>query len=439
MQVIVIGGGLAGCEAAWALANRGIEVVLYEMKPTKYSPAHHNENLAELVCSNSLKAARVESAAGLLKAEMRLLGSLLLDCADKCAVPAGGALAVDRNEFSKLVTEAISNHPKIKVIREEVLKIPKNANTKVIIAAGPLASDVLSEDIRVITGQTHLSFFDAAAPIVTFESIDMTKAFFAARYGRGDDDYINCPMNSEEYDTFYDALVEAERAPLKEFETFKVYEGCMPVEVLASRGRDSIRYGPLKPVGLTDPRTERRPWAVVQLRAENAEGSLYNLVGFQTNLKFGEQKRVFSLIPGLENAEFVRYGVMHRNTFINSPVVTDGRLKLLSDENIRFAGQITGVEGYLESAMTGIVAGQDLVAELLGEEKTIFPHTTMTGALLNHTKNATTKEYQPLGASMGLLPRPEVRIKDKQERYRVVADVAIADMKKALKKDEADS
>ena len=429
-KVVVIGAGLAGCEAAYTLANNNIEVLLYEMKPHRYSPAHHNENLAELVCSNSLKASRLGSAAGLLKAEMRMMGSLLLECAAECEVPAGGALAVDRDDFAATVTKRIKAHSNITLIREEVTKIP--TDVPVIIAAGPLASDDLTQEIMRITNTEYLNFYDAAAPIVEFETIDMTKAFFAARYGRGEDDYINCPMNKEQYDIFYDALVEAERAPTKEFEKINVYEGCMPVEVLASRGRDSARYGPMKPVGLTDPNTDRRPWAVVQLRAENSKGSLYNLVGFQTNLKFPEQKRVFSLIPGLENAEFTRYGVMHRNTFINSPLLTDGRLKLKSNENIRFAGQITGVEGYLESAMTGIVAALDLVAEFSGKEKIKFPETTMTGALLNHTANITTKNYQPMGASIGLLPPLSERIKDKQERYRLVAQRAIDDFEKAL-------
>ncbi len=418
--VSIIGAGLAGCEAAWALAQRGIAVTLYEMKPHKFSPAHHNSGFAELVCSNSLKAARLESAAGLLKAEMRRMGSLILSCADQCAVPAGGALAVDRDIFSALVTEKVRSHPLITVIEEEITALPEAG--AVIVATGPLTSDALSEAIAQKTGAERLSFYDAAAPIVEFSSIDMTKAFFAARYGRGEDDYINCPMNKEQYETFLETLTSAERAELHSFEKLTVYEGCMPVEVLASRGKDAIRYGPMKPVGLTDPATGRRPWAVVQLRAENREGTLYNLVGFQTNLKFGEQKRVFSLIPGLENAVFARYGVMHRNTFIDSPRLLDMQLRLTSEPRIRFAGQLTGVEGYIESAAAGIWAGISLARELNGQTLLTLPRVSMLGALLCYITDSTVKHFQPMGSNMGILPPLEDKIRDKQARYLALAE-----------------
>lgn len=426
MSVTVIGAGLSGCEAAWALAKRGIPVTLCEMKPKKFSPAHKNSGFAELVCSNSLKAARIESAAGLLKAEMRKMGSLLLECADKCAVPAGGALAVDRDEFSRLVTEAVRSHPLITVVEDEVEGIPDEG--EVIIATGPLTSDALSKSIAEKTGSKHLSFYDAAAPIVEFSSLDMTKAFFAARYGRGDDDYINCPMNKEQYERFITELTAAERAPLHEFDNLTVYEGCMPVEVLASRGKDAIRFGPMKPVGLTDPATGHRPWAVVQLRAENLEGTLYNLVGFQTNLKFGEQKRVFSMIPGLENAVFARYGVMHRNTFIDSPRLLDRFQRLSAEPRIRFAGQITGVEGYIESAASGIWAGISLYRELVGREQIILPRETMIGALMRYITDKNVKDFQPMGSNMGILPPLGDKIRDKQQRYAALAERSMAAM-----------
>lgn len=420
MSVAVIGAGLAGCEAAWALAQRGIVVTLHEMKPQKFSPAHQNNGFAELVCSNSFKAARLGSAAGLLKAEMRKMGSLMLTCADQCAVPAGGALAVDRDIFSALVTEKIRAHPLITVREGEVTSLPKTG--AVIVATGPLTSDAFSDAIAQKTGAEHLNFYDAAAPIVEFSSIDMTKAFFAARYGRGEDDYINCPMDKAQYETFLEALTEAERAPLHSFEKVTVYEGCMPVEVLASRGKDAIRYGPMKPVGLTDPATGRRPWAVVQLRAENREGTLYNLVGFQTNLKFGEQKRVFSLIPGLENAVFARYGVMHRNTFIDSPRLLDMQLRLLAAPHLRFAGQITGVEGYIESAASGIWAGISLAREINGQPLFTLPRVSMLGALLCYITDSTVKHFQPMGSNMGILPPLEEKIRDKQARYLALAE-----------------
>ena len=360
--VKVIGAGLAGCEAAYCLANKGIKVSLYEMKPIKKSPAHKTELFAELVCSNSLKAARIESAAGLLKEEMRRLGSVCLEAADKFSVPAGGALAVEREGFSRYITEKVKNHPNIKVITECITEIPKDGVT--IIATGPLTDDALAENIKESLGSEYLNFFDAAAPIISGDSIDMTSVFYASRYGKGEgDDYINCPLNREEYEAFHSALVSAERAPLKDFETdLNVYEGCMPIEILASRGTDAIRYGPMKPVGLTDPNTGRRPWAVLQLRKENKEGSMYNLVGFQTNLKFGEQKRVFSMIPALKNAEFLRFGVMHRNSFINSPMLLNRNLSLKTNPNVFFAGQLSGVEGYMESAASGILSGYNAYA-----------------------------------------------------------------------------
>ena len=430
MTVTVIGGGLAGCEAAWQLASAGIKVNLYEMKPKKYSPAHHYEGLAELVCSNSLKAARHESAAGLLKEEMELLGSVIVPCAKLTAVEAGGALAVDRKKFSDMVTEKIVRHPLINVIGEEAVEIPEG---KVIIATGPLTSGALAESISRKCGR-YLSFFDAAAPIVTYDSLDKEKVFFASRYDRGDADYINCPMDKEEYLSFYSALITAESAELKEFdkEAFRVYEGCMPVEVLAKRGEDTMRFGPLKPVGLTDKRTGKRPYAVVQLRKENREGTMYNLVGFQTNLKFGEQKRVFSMIPGLENAEFVRYGVMHRNSFINSPKLLEPSYRLRSDSDIYFAGQITGVEGYIESAASGIMAGINMVRDITGKKPLILPPETMIGALAAYISGGCSGEFQPMGCNMGILPSLCERIRDKKLKYGAYADRAIIALKNTL-------
>lgn len=426
-EVTVIGGGLAGCEAAWALAERGFRVKLYEMKPKKFSPAHHYEGLAELVCSNSLKALRINSACGMLKAEMRMLGSLILEAADSAAVPAGGALAVNRERFSDYVTEKIKAHENISLISEEVTDFPRS-NT--IIATGPLTSDAFAEVIQKRCGNP-LSFYDAAAPIVSAESIDMSKAFFATRYDKGEADYINCPMNKEQYEAFYNELVSAETVPLKEFEKLNVYEGCMPVEVLAKRGAKSLCYGCMKPVGLTDPNTGHRPWAAVQLRKENTEGSAYNLVGFQTNLKFPEQQRVFRMIPGLENAEFLRYGVMHRNTFLNSPRILNDRFMLKESDGVYFAGQMTGVEGYIESAMSGIVAGQSLARRLMGQEKLNLPKTTMCGALCSYVE-AENADFQPMGANMGILPPLEEHIRDKQDRYLKIAERGLEDMREAI-------
>ena len=432
-KVKVIGAGLAGCEAAWQLAQRGIPVELYEMKPQKMTPAHHSSDFAELVCSNSLRSDQLENAVGLLKEELRRMGSLIMACADEHRVPAGGALAVDRFGFSSAVTEKIRSHPNITVVEEEVTAIPGEGN--VIVASGPLTSDALSGDIaRHFPGEEYLHFFDAAAPIVTFESIDMDKAWFASRYDRGTPDYINCPMDKEQYELFYNELVNAQSADLHEFEKqeFKVYEGCMPVEVMAKRGADTLRYGPLKPVGLTDPHTGRRPWAVVQLRAENREGTLYNLVGFQTNLKFPEQKRVFSLIPGLEHAEFVRYGVMHRNTFLNSPKLLTSAFCMKEHPDIYFAGQMTGVEGYVESAASGILAGKNMARAILGKEPLLLPADCMLGALSRYIADGSLHDFQPMGANMGILPPWPERVKDKTLRYEKIAERGLSHLKEYL-------
>ena len=419
-EIKVLGAGLAGCEAAWTIANCGFKVKLFEMKPLKKSPAHKKDTFAELVCSNSLKAARIDSAAGLLKEEMRRLGSVCLSVTDECSVAAGGALAVDRDKFSLLITEKIKNHPNIEITYKVMEEIPKEGIT--VVATGPLTDEALVKDICGLTGEDNLSFFDAAAPIVSKDSIDMSKAFFASRYARGTDDYINCPLNKQEYEQFHNALVTAEIALLKDFEKdIKVYEGCMPIEVLAKRGEDSIRFGPLKPVGLINPETGHRPWANVQLRRENSEGTLYNLVGFQTNLKFPEQKRVFSMIPALKNAEFMRYGVMHRNTFINSPKLLNKDLSLKVNGNIFFAGQVSGVEGYMESAASGIVAGINAVRKLKGEEPLILPEFCMIGALLKYITDEN-DNFQPMGANFGILPSLPTRIKDKKERYQTLAN-----------------
>ena len=428
VTVNVIGAGLAGCEAAWRLAQEGINVRLYEMKPEKFSPAHKYGGFAELVCSNSLKAARLESAAGLLKYEMEHLGSLTVPCAKENSVEAGGALAVDREKFSDCVTEKIRSHPLIEVVGGEVTALPDGI---VIIATGPLTSGAMADTKKQLCGE-GLSFYDAAAPIVTYESLDLDKVFFASRYDRGDADYINCPMNKEEYLAFHEALVNAERVQLKDFEThpFSVYEGCMPIEVLASRGVDTMRFGPMKPVGITDKRTGKRPYAVIQLRRENSEGTLFNLVGFQTNLKFGEQKRVFSMIPGLENAEFMRYGVMHRNTFINSPELLNADFSMREHPDIYFAGQITGVEGYMESAASGIIAGIAAARKIKGLEPLVLPNDTMTGALSRYISDPfNAGKFQPMGANMGILPDIGVRIKDKKERYGAYADRAVRSLR----------
>ena len=432
-RVTVVGAGLAGCEAAWALATRGIPVRLVEMKPVKFSPAHKSAGFAELICSNSLKAARLDSAAGLLKEEMRRLGSLLTRCAEEAKVPAGGALAVDREEFSRLATQALESHPLIEITRQEVTSIPDGL---CILATGPLTSEALSSEIAALCGE-GLHFFDAAAPIVTRESLDMTKCFLASRYGKGGDDYINCPLNKAEYETFIEALLTAETAPLHDFDTDpQVYEGCMPIEVLASRGRDAARFGPMKPVGLTDPRTGHRPWAVVQLRTENRENTLYNLVGFQTHLKFGEQKRVFGLIPGLEHAEFARYGVMHRNTFLKSPGLLGADFAVKARPTLYFAGQITGVEGYMESASSGLLAGVNAARQVRGKEPMVLPVTTMMGALSHYVSEYDGKDFQPMGANFGVLPPLPEKIRDKRERYAALAARALTDLEPFVKEEQ---
>lgn len=418
----VIGAGLAGCEAAWQIAEAGYEVTLLEMKPEKFSPAHKNKNFAELVCSNSLKASRIDSAAGLLKEEMARLGSLTVPVARNCAVPAGGALAVDRNEFSQTVTDMINSHPNITVENKLVEKISPDDDEILIIATGPLTEGKLGEEIQKLCGD-YLSFYDAAAPIVTADSVDMQKAFGASRYDRGgDDDYINCPFNKAEYEVFIEELINAEGAVVHDFD---VYEGCMPIEKLAKRGIDAPRFGPMKPVGLVDPNTGHRPWACVQLRRENSKGTMFNLVGFQTNLKFGEQKRVFSMIPGLENAEFVRYGVMHRNSFLNSPKLLNADFSLRSNPNIFFAGQITGVEGYMESAASGIMAGINAVRQAEGEEPLVLSEYNMIGALSQYISDESVTNFQPMGANFGILPPIEPKIRDKRERYMALANRAL--------------
>jgi methylenetetrahydrofolate--tRNA-(uracil-5-)-methyltransferase len=420
MTVNVIGAGLAGCEAALQLARRGFEVRLFEQKPLRRSPAHHSDLFAELVCSNSLKAERVESAAGLLKEEMRRLGSVCMMAAERSRVAAGGALAVDREQFARFITDSIKSNENITIISAEVVQI--DPDTPTVVCSGPLTDGNLLDSIGRLCGHEFCSFFDAAAPIVAADSIDMESAFFASRYERGGDDYINCPMNKAEYEAFYEALITAERAPMHEFESSgKVYEGCMPIEVMASRGADTIRFGPLKPVGLRDPRTGHRPWANVQLRRENAAGTMYNLVGFQTNLKFGEQKRVFGMIPALKNAEFYRYGVMHRNTFIDSPRVLSADLSLKAHTNVFFAGQITGVEGYMESAACGIIAGINVARRLRGEAAVVLPDYTMIGALLGYITDGEVKDFQPMGANFGVLPPIEPHIRDKRERYAALS------------------
>ena len=424
MQCKIIGAGLAGCEAALWLADAGVQVDLYEQKPGKFSPAHKSEGFAELICSNSLKAERPDSASGLLKLEMRAMGSHLLPAAETARVAAGGALAVDRDVFSATVTAEVERHPNITIHREEVTALDESA--PVLVASGPLTEGPLAEAIAALTGDHRLSFYDAVAPIVTAESLDYDKVFAASRYGRGEADYLNCPFNKEEYEAFHTALIGAERAPLHDFDgDLTVYEGCMPIEVMAARGADTIRFGPLRPVGLRDPRTGHRPWANVQLRAENTARTLYNLVGFQTNLKWGEQKRVFSMIPGLEHAEFVRYGVMHRNTFPESPKVLTAKQHLKEHPNVFFAGQITGFEGYMESAASGLLAARQILARLQGRELPPPPPQTMCGSLLQYITTPN-KDFQPMGANMGILPRtPEIdAIRDKRERYAALSETA---------------
>lgn len=429
-KVTVIGAGLAGCEAAWQLAQRGIEVELHEMKPEKKTPAHHADDFAELVCSNSLRSNELTNAAGLLKEELRRLGGLVIRCADENQVEAGGALAVDREAFAKAVTDKIQNHPRITVIPGEVTELPEQGH--VIVATGPLTSDALFDAIHRKVGGDFLHFFDAAAPIVTFESIDMDSAYFASRYDKGTADYINCPLSREEFDPFWQALTTAEEAEVHGFEDKLVFEGCMPIEVNARRGHDTLLFGILKPVGLPDPKTGHDPYAVLQLRRDNAQGTLYNLVGCQTHLKWGEQKRIFSMIPALKNAEFVRYGVMHRNTFLDSPRLLDHNFALRADSRIRFAGQMTGVEGYIESNASGWLAGAATACELLGKPQPDFPSTTAIGALGNYISNETVTKFQPMNINFGILEPLGYKIRGKREKNQKISERAleIIDQKK---------
>ncbi len=422
-HINVIGAGLAGSEAAWQAARRGLKVRLYEMKPQKRSAAHSLDTFAELVCSNSLRSDRLENAVGLLKEEMRRMDSLIMRCADAARIPAGGALAVDREGFSSAVTDILSNHPNITVYREEITEPPEDGIT--IIATGPLTSEALAGYIMSVTGRDSLYFYDAAAPIVTYESIDMTKAFKASRYGKGTDDYINCPMDREQYDVFHNELIRAETVPLHTFEKTILFSGCMPVESMAANGYDTLRFGPLKPVGIIDPATGTEPYAVVQLRQDNKAGTLYNIVGFQTHLRWPEQKRVFGLIPGLENAEFVRYGVMHRNTYINSPGLLNAAYRMITKPDLYFAGQITGVEGYVESASSGLVAGINAALQSLGREQLIFPEDTAIGSLAAYVSGNSTGKLQPMNASFGLISTPGQRFKNKKEKYQIMADIAL--------------
>lgn len=427
-KIKIVGAGLAGSEAAWQAAQRGIEVELYEMRPEKSTPAHKTASFAELVCSNSLRGAGMENAVGVLKEEMRRLGSIVMEAADATKVPAGGALAVDREGFSQYITEKVSNHPKVNVIHREIETIPFEDEAVTIIASGPLTAGSLAQDIAARTGQDYFYFYDAAAPIVTLESVDMTKAYRASRYGKGEAAYINCPMDQQEYEAFWQELVHAEKTQTKDFEKEIFFEGCMPVEVMASRGENTLLFGPLKPVGLEHPVTGERPYAVVQLRQDNAVATLYNIVGFQTHLKWPEQRRVFGMIPGLEHAEFVRYGVMHRNTFINSPQVLRPTLQLRGEDALFFAGQMTGVEGYVESASSGLVAGINAARLCLGREPVIFPEDTAHGALCHYITTAEGKHFQPMNVNFGILPSLEERLRDKKLKKQRLAERALASL-----------
>ncbi|WP_411334984.1 FADH(2)-oxidizing methylenetetrahydrofolate--tRNA-(uracil(54)-C(5))-methyltransferase TrmFO [Metabacillus indicus] len=429
--VNVIGAGLAGSEAAWQLASRGISVNLYEMRPVKQTPAHHTDKFAELVCSNSLRANGLTNAVGVLKEEMRMFDSVIIKSADDCAVPAGGALAVDRHEFAGLVTERVKGHPNVTVITDEVTEIPAGPT---IIATGPLTSKALSEQLKQLTGEEYLYFYDAAAPILEKDSIDMDKVYLKSRYDKGEAAYLNCPMTEEEFDHFYDALVEAETVPLKEFEKEIFFEGCMPIEVMAKRGKKTMLFGPMKPVGLEDPKTGKRPYAVVQLRQDDAAGTLYNIVGFQTHLKWGPQKEVLKLIPGLENAEIVRYGVMHRNTFINSPKMLKPTYQYKEREDLFFAGQMTGVEGYVESAASGLLAGINAAKYVLGEELLVLPHETAMGSMARYITTANPDNFQPMNANFGIFAELPERIRNKKERYEKYANRALETIQKISKK-----
>ena len=434
--ISILGAGLAGCEAAYAAAQRGVKVKLYEMKPVKYTPAHHSPNFGELVCSNSLRSDAVSNAIGLLKSELREMGSLIMQAAEATRVPAGSALAVDRVLFSEYITDHVRNHPNIEVIECECDRLPDDGVT--VIATGPLTSEPMANYIRNDLGCAGLHFFDAAAPIVDADSINMDVAFFASRYDKGDADYINCPMNKEQYDAFYQALITAEEAALKEFDReeqkdLTVFEGCMPVEVMARRGYETLRYGPLKPVGLIDPRVGKEFYAVVQLRKENTEGTMYNLVGFQTHLTFPEQRRVFRMIPGLENAEFLRYGVMHRNTYLNSPGLLAADYSMLQRPNVFFAGQMTGVEGYIESAGSGMVAGINAARRARGMDALIFPRKTMIGAMAQYVQNGSMGSFVPMNANFGIIEMPAKKVKGgKAARNAVIAETAIATIKEML-------
>ncbi len=432
-KVTVIGAGLAGSEAAYQLAKRGVAVDLYEMRPVKSSPAHHTEKFAELVCSNSLRAGNIENAVGLLKEEMRRLGSLIMESADATAVPAGGALAVDRHAFSGRVTDVLENHPLVTIHREEVVDIPEEGI--VIIATGPLTSDALGEKIKELTGTEGFYFYDAAAPIVTAESLNYDKVFAASRYDKGDADYLNCPMSKEEYELFLHELLNAETAPTKEFEKEIYFEGCMPVEIMASRGEDTLRFGPLKPVGLVDARTGKESYAVVQLRKENKEATMFNLVGFQTHLKWGEQKRVFSLIPGLENAEFIRYGVMHRNTYIHSPELLTPAFQCKKEGRLYFAGQMTGVEGYLESAASGLMAALQALRQLDGKEPIDFPRTTALGGLSHYIAEYEGKNFQPMNINFGIMEPWGAKIRNKKEKNGLIANRALEDLQALIERE----
>ncbi|MCM3572785.1 FADH(2)-oxidizing methylenetetrahydrofolate--tRNA-(uracil(54)-C(5))-methyltransferase TrmFO [Mesobacillus subterraneus] len=428
--VNVVGAGLAGSEAAWQLAERGIKVNLYEMRPVKQTPAHHTDKFAELVCSNSLRANTLTNAVGVLKEEMRNLNSVIISAADACAVPAGGALAVDRHEFAAHVTSRVKEHPNVTVFNEEITEIPQGPT---IIATGPLTSQALSQQLKELTGEEYLYFYDAAAPIIEKDSIDMDKVYLKSRYDKGEAAYLNCPMTVEEFDRFYEALISAETVPLKEFEKEIFFEGCMPIEVMGQRGRKTMLFGPMKPVGLEDPRTGKRPYAVVQLRQDDAAGTLYNIVGFQTHLKWGPQKEVIQLIPGLENAEIVRYGVMHRNTFINSPKVLKATYQFRNREDLFFAGQMTGVEGYVESAASGLIAGINAARLVKGDEPVEFPHETAMGSMARYITTTNAKNFQPMNANFGLFPDLPERIKAKQERNEKHASRALETIQKFVK------
>ncbi|ERM19477.1 FADH(2)-oxidizing methylenetetrahydrofolate--tRNA-(uracil(54)-C(5))-methyltransferase TrmFO [Brevibacillus laterosporus] len=420
--VTVVGAGLAGSEAAWQIAQAGVAVKLYEMRPVKQTPAHHTDKFAELVCSNSLRANSLTNAVGVLKEEMRQFDSVIMKAADQCQVPAGGALAVDRHEFAEYVTEAVRNHPLIEVLNEEITEIPEGI---VIVASGPLTSPALSDKLKQLTGEEYLYFYDAAAPIIEKDSIDMEKVFVASRYDKGEAAYLNCPMNEEEFNRFYDALISAETVPLKEFEKEVFFEGCMPIEVMASRGRQTMLFGPLKPVGLIDPRTGEQSHAVIQLRQDNSAATLYNIVGFQTHLKWPEQKRVFQLIPGLENCEIIRYGVMHRNTFINSPKLLRPTYQYKDRDSLFFAGQMTGVEGYVESAASGLLAGINAARLAKGEEQIILPVETVMGSMAHYITTTNAKHFQPMNANFGLLPSLGIKIRNKKEKNEKLAERAL--------------